>query len=66
MDVGDNDNGGSKQNNEVGVHHIEGDEFWAHEGNDANINNANMNNVFVLDYADNEDLIGRWGHLLLL
>ena len=61
MDAGDNDNNNSSQESEVRVAHKEDDDSSTPRGNDANINNANMNDVFALDLADDEDPVGQWG-----
>ena len=58
MDAGDNDNGNSNQESEVHVAHREDDDSSTCGGNDANINNADMNDVFALDLTDDEDPVG--------
>ena len=62
MDARHNDNGSSSQESEVHIAHREDDNSSTLGGNNANINNADMNNVFALDLADDEDPVGRWGH----
>ena len=57
MNAKDNDNGNSIQESQVCVVHREDSESLAHGGNNANINNANMNDVFALDFADDKDLV---------
>ena len=63
MDAGDNDNGNSSQESEVCIVHREDNDSSTPRGNDANINNADMNDVFAFNLVDDEDLVGRWGHL---
>ena len=54
MDVRDNENNSFSQDNEVGIDRIEDNECCV-----LGSNNANINNVYTLDFADDKDLVCR-------